>query len=433
MKRILILTLLVMAVACNEKDDLPGQGAGNPLSECVLPAVVQAGEDLLVQWNGFGDAPSVSLVSEDGDVFEMEVSVVTGSGIVFSVPYALEPGQYDVMSGDAKLGTVEITAPDMPVTGLKVPSGAGQGEEVTVEGLGFEEGCAAVLVDSEGKEHILEVVLTYSGISLMIPEDIDEGDYDIFLIQGGLRWQLSSSFSVYEDLVVKTLSRIDYYTPYTGSVMMKTSWSIMREAPVTLTVSEYVIDGDEEYLQCYDEYQSGPDGYFSLVHDGFDSSNDMGVSYVRNAEGTVTQADVLIYGHDEVTPFVWTYDPDGFLTDISSPKRSFRSFTYEAGNLVKFRNTGFEYSGPQLVNHPAACDVIWGYMAVMEKSDPFVYIPYFMGWYAKSSSRLPSKMLSPSPTGTGTDTYELSYEFDSDGYVIRMSWGSDYVEYHYSA
>lgn len=319
----------------------------------------------------------------------------------------------------------------MPVTGLKMPVGAKQGEEVAVDGIGFEEGCTVVLVDADGNEYTLDTELTYSGISVVIPDDLSGGTYKLYLVQDGMEWLMSGSFSVYKDIVIKTLTRVDYYSPYIGTMMLRLSWEIGRDDPVTLTVSEYVIDGAEESLEAYDRYVCDDAGRFTLDHDGFEASNDMNMSYVRNPDGVVTLADVLIYGDNEATPFTWTYAPDGFLTDISSPKRSLRSFSYEGGNLVKFRNTSFEYSDPALVNNPSAPDVIWGYMSLMEKNDPFIYFPYLLGWYAKASAQLPTAMLSPSPTGTGTETYQLTYEFNADGYVARMSWNSDYVVYNY--
>ena len=422
---------VLLTVSCNDVDRLSGTGTGSTLSECVLPESVVAGEDVLVQWNGFPENPVITMVSEDGTSYEVELTVVTSSGVVFLVPSSLTPGTYMVKSGQDELGTIEILPADMPVAGLKIPSGAKQGEEIAVDGIGFEEGCVAFLVDAEGNEYVLETELTYSGISVVIPDDLVEGSYEVYLAQDGMEWLLLGSFSVYKDIVIKTLTRVDYYSPYIGTMMLRLSWEIMRDDPVTLTVSETVVDGEEESLEAYDRYVCDDAGRFTLDHDGFEASNDMNMSYMRNADGVVTQADVLIYGDSETTPFTWTYDADGFLTDISSPKRSLRSFSYEGGNLVKFRNTSFEYSDQSLVNHQCACDVVWGYMSLMEKNDPFIYFPYLLGWYTKASSQLPTAMLSPSPTGTGTDTHALAYEFDDEGYVTRMSWASDYVVYYY--
>lgn len=436
MRKILTLLFLVfLAVACNDKDGLSGPQAENPLSECVLPASALAGGEVLVQWNGFPEDPAISMVGEDGTVYDAEVTVVTASGLIFLVPSLLTPGTYMVKSGQDELGTMEILPAEMPVTGLKMPSGAKTGEEIAVDGIGFEEGCVAVLVDSEGNEHPLETELTYSGISVMIPDDMAEGTYSVYLVQDGMEWLLSGSFSVYKEVVVKTLTRVNYYSPYIGTMTLRLSWEINRDDPVTLTVSETVINGQEESLEAYDMYVCDATGLFTLDHDGFEASNDLEMSYDRDADGVVTQSDVLIYGKKEATPFTWTYDADGFLTDISSPTRSFRSFSYEEGNLVRFMNTSFEYSDPALVAHPSAPDVVWGYMSLMEKNDPFICFPFLLGWYDKASAQLPTKMISPSPEGKEPVESALAYGFDEDGYPVAMSWtegNSEYrVEYIY--
>lgn len=436
MRKILtLLFLALVAIACNDKDGLSGPGAENPLSECVLPASALAGGEVLVQWNGFPEDPVISMVSEDGTSYEVEVTVVTASGLVFLVPSSLTPGTYMVKSGQDELGTMEILPAEMPVTGLKMPSGAKTGEEIAVDGIGFEEGCVAVLVDAEGNEYSLETELTYSGISVVIPDDLAEGAYKVYLVQDGMEWLLSGSFQVYRDVVLKTLTHVSYYSPYVGTMTLRLSWEINREDPVTLTVSETVIDGEEESLEAYDMYVCDAAGLFTLDHDGFEASNDLSMSYDKDADGVVTQSDVLIFGKKEPTPFTWTYDADGFLTDISSPTRSFRSFSYEEGNLVRFMNTSFEYSDPALVGHPSAPDVVWGYMSLMEKNDPFISFPFLLGWYDKASAKLPTKMISPSPTGTGTVECGLTYGFDEDGYPVSMSWtegNSEYrVEYIY--
>jgi hypothetical protein len=66
-------------------------------------------------------------------------------------------------------------------------------------------------------------------------------------------------------------------------------------------------------------------------------------------------------------------------------------------------------------------------MALMEQNDPFVYIPYLLGWYTKKSVYLPTSMVLPSPTGTGTVSHSLDYEFDESGYVVKMMWASSSI------
>ena len=173
------------------------------------------------------------------------------------------------------------------------------------------------------------------------------------------------------------------------------------------------------------------DGNFKLTHDGFESSNDLAMSYICNSEGTVTKSDVLIYGNSKTTAFTWSYNSEGYLTNIASPTLSFRSLEYTEGNLTTFRNTSFEYGDDKLINHPSAPDVAWAYMAMMENNDPFVYFPYLLGWYTKSSVQLPVAVILPDPIGTGTVRNEITYTFDEEGYVKKMEWNSYEIDFVY--
>ena len=438
-KRILtILICLVAAVACEHAEGPGGQGAGNPLAECVLPESVRAGEDVLVQWNGFAQDAVVRLVSAEGAEHEVVIDVVTASGLVFTVSADIAPGKYalliDQNGQSVELGVLEVLAAGMPVTGLKVPSGVKEGEAVHFDGIGFEDGCELVFVNSDGSEYTVEAELTYSGVSVSVPSNVVPGTYEVYLHQNGMKWLLSSSFSVYGALVVKTLQRLDLYSPYIGTVKLRQSWEIVSREPAELAVSEYLVDGGEISLNASDRYVSEDGTFFELAADGREQSNDMEMTYQIDESGSVFQADVLIYGKKVPTSFTWSYDAEGFLNEISSPDRSFRSFSYEDGNMTGFRNTVFVYDDPELVNHPDAADAVWAYIAMQELNDPFVCIPYLMGWNIRSSCQLPTavKMPDPSdPSGIKTVTEPLEYEFDEDGYVSKMSWGKEHIDFVY--
>ena len=436
MKRIgnflLAMALAFVAVSCTTVNPEPGpvQDGQDPLADCTFPKSVKAGGEVVMQWNGFDENAQIVLVAADSQEYPMQVKVVTDYGLTFKVPAKTPAGTYMVVlvqDGRTELGEITVTAADMPVTGLKVPEGAQQGETVVIEGIGFEDGCSVVAVDKDGQETVLGSELSYLGLSVIIPDDFAEGVYALYLIQDEMRWLLTESFSVYKELVVKNLSRIDYYTDYDGQSLLRMTWEISRETPVTLRISESLVEGDVVTLNAYDEYVQGEDGFFSLVNDGLEVSNNIKMSYTRDFEGKVTVADVLRYGKKETTPFTWTYDPDGFLTDISSTK-SLSSFEYANGNMTAFGTRAFEFADAELVNNPAAPDVVWGYMSLLKIEEPFMFVPYFLGWYTKASAQLPTAMLVPSPIGTGTDTCPLSYDFDEDGYVVRMSFGGDSLE-----
>ena len=427
-KLLIILVALLAAVSCNGLDDMRGSGGENPLDTCVLPSAVQAGDEALVQWNGFAKDAKIWLVSGDGQEYEVAVKVLTDSGIMFVVPASLPAGVYSLVldqSGRKVLGNIDILAADMPVTGIKVPAGVVIGEELLIEGIGFEEGCAILLVDSAGNEYEAEASVVLSGLSVQLPPEVKKGTYEMYLVQNG-SWLISSSFTVYGKSGPKTLVRLDYISPYLNSSKLRLSWEVNRGDPITLTLSEYLIEGEEETLQAYDQYVCDATGTFKLEHDEFETSNDLMMSYTRDEDGAVTVADVQIYGSDKMTAFIWTYDGDGYLTNVASANFS-RSLTYSSGNLTKFWTTRFEYKDAEQTNHLSAPDVVWAYMALKDTSDPFVYFPYLLGWYTKASAQLPTAIAIPSPVGTGTIKNDLTYTFDDEGYVEKMAWGSEEI------
>lgn len=432
MRKLVFIFILFLAVSCVDKGEDPaGNGASDPLSQWVIPESVHAGGEGIVQWSGFAEGDRIYLVSASGTDYELTVKAVTGSGLICIVSPSVPSGKYMLVLDNGKrvdLGEVDVLPQVIPVTGIKVPAGATQGETVYISGLGFGPDCLIVLADGE-TEIRLHGAITYDGVSVVLPEDLPAGDYSVYLEQDGGRWQLASSFNVYEEMKVKTFCGVRYDAPYTGTARLLLEWMVDTSGPLTLTLSEYLVDGGETSLEAYDRYVCGEDGVFVLEHDGFESSNDIEMEYTRDSDGNVTSSDVLIYGKSVPTSFIWTYDQDGNLVEISSPTMAFRSMEYTDGDLTLFRQTSFAYSQESLLNNPYASDVVWGYMAMKETVDPFVYFPYLLGWYSPKSTRLPVSMSVPSYDGSGVDVYTLSYEFDDDGYVTRMSWKEGSASY----
>ena len=436
-KLFLILATVISFVSC-VKENGPSGSAENPLNECLCPATVRAGGEGIIQWNGFTEGDALALVTDSAVEYPLEAKVVTASGLIFTVPSDVPAGEYQlVLLGDVRkeLGRIMVLELLCPVSGVDIPAQAIIGETVDITGLGFEEGCTIVMVDDGGVEYALVPQLTYSGVSMVIPDDMPEGIYSVYLLQGGVRWVLSSSFEVCKDIVIKKYRQIRYFYPYSGDDMIMMSWNVSQEEPVTLTVSEYLVSEGEITLNAYDSYVADGDDRFVLSYDGLEISNAVEMSYQLDASGSVASSDVRFYGKKTSTAVGWTYDADGYLTSIYSPTMVLRSMEYEDGNLTVFRQTRFKYDDPALVNSPYAPDVVWGYMSLQEYMDPYVYVPYLMGWYTRASRQLPTSFFTPSPTGAGEVEHAVEYEFDEDGYVIKMSWAegssSYWVEYLY--
>ena len=429
MRRLLFL-LLAFFVAASCIDSQTGDDTGivtDPVSECVVPPSARSGAEVILQWNGFTDDASVILRSASGDETLVYIKVITRSGMIFVVPPGTEPGMYGlflVQDGEHDLGSIEILPPLIPVSGVSVPSSCMAGETVTVKGTGFKPSSSVVLVGKDGSKHEIETEYGAGGLSFVVPDGIPEGEYSVYLVQDGNEWLLSGALSV-QALSMKKLASVAYQGPYMGTTQIRYTWKVTEDEPLRILLVEATVDaGGNVDEGSYDEYTAVAENAFEMTNDGMEASNDLSMTYSFDQDGRVVTSDVLIYGKSQPTEFTWSYDNDGYLLDVtyvaSSGLRTFREISYDKGNLVRFRNTEFVYDDETLKNHPAAPDVVWGYMAVMEKFDPFVYFPYLLGWYDMKSSSLPTAMTIAS--GTGTVTLPVGYAFDDDGYVVEMKW-----------
>ena len=210
---------------------------------------------------------------------------------------------------------------------------------------------------------------------------------------------------------------------------------------MTLEIADYTIEAGVETKGIYDVYASQGTNEFELYYEEREESYCLDMSYGRDEDGTVQYSDVLRYGKSSPTHIKWTYNEDGQLLAVGvDGNKAIRSMEYADGNLVNFRATSFSYAGEPKMNASYALDVVWGYMAVMDGAEePFVYIPYLLGWHRNTEPvQLPSSvyLLDPSDyTGAAMLEYPLAYEFDADGYVSKMSWmredGAHWIEYQY--
>ena len=389
MKKLLLLFLCIAAlVSCGGDEGVLGPDSGNPLSECALPDTVQAGSELVLQWNGFEDAAAIALKSSAVE-YDLEVEVVTSSGLIALVPREVTPGVYDVMltqSVSMKLGAVEVTPADPE-------SGSDENPDT-----GDEPG-----TDPEPEP----------GTD---PEPEPGTDPD-----PGVDPEPGPEPPVDPEVPVekKKLVRLEM-TPYLGSAQQMIAWDI---EPEVLRIS--VTDLTDNQVAYYDGYyvSSSPFSY-DLLDDGFEESENIEIDYVMSSDGNVQTTELVRYkGTDSVT---WMYDQNGRITEVSSSKQTYLSIGYTGDNISSFSSVTFEYGDPSLVNNAEAADPIWGYMSLTTNGykEPFLYIPYLMGWYRPQSAALPTSMSSPSSDGEGVDTSSLNYDFDEDGYVTGMSWKS---------
>lgn len=466
MKKILYLFVIALSFAACSGEEQPvvgnqndtsnsgnnanngnGSGNGGQQTEIICPESVRAGEEGLIQWDGFKEGDALCLSSKGGEDIQLEIKAMTSSGLTFYVPETVPAGKYMlvlVRDSRKELGEIEILEMSCPVSAVSVPSAVTCGDVLEITGLGFKEGCVIVLKDAENNEYEFDAQLTDLGVVVTVPEDMPAGVYDVYLVQSGKTWPLGTGLQVRElprEEVIKELVGLRYIYPYDGEIMSMTSWTVSAGEPTTLEVASYTIEAGVETKDSYDNYVSYDQVNFVLDHDGMEISNDIEMSYVRSDEGTVEKTDVVLFGKTVPTEVLWTYDEEGRLVDIASEKGSFSSMEYdEAGNLFRFHAMNFGYSDTSLLNAAYAHDAVWGYMAVMSAhKDPFIYIPYMLGWQKVAQQvQLPSSVYLPDPvdyTGSTLIEHPFAYEFDEDGYVMKMSWtiegNSHWIEYIY--
>lgn len=266
----------------------------------------------------------------------------------------------------------------------------------------------------------MESSLDSRGIVVRIPSVMPEGQYEVYISYMDCEWFVAA---VSVSSAAKRLVSITYVGPYFGSTEVAYSWTVDEESS-EIVLTESLVENGVFAENASDVYESDGPMSYKLTVDGLEMSNDVSMSYILDTDGKVTASDVILYGNDKPTRFEWSYDADDRLSEVTfisnRGEGTFASLEYQDGNIVRFNSRFFEYSDPELKNNPYAPSVVWGYMAVQEKFDPFLYFPYLTGLYRTDSPLLPTSF--KYNDGGGEVTCPLSYTFDDDGYVLEMGW-----------
>lgn len=418
----ILLTILCLGSCSREGSGSMSDSVVDPVSECVVPSNATGGEDVILQWNGFVQDDVIVLSGSSGEHI-VRIQKVTGSGLIFYVPFAMEPGRYAVIlrrEADEQLGMMDISAPDIPFVGVSLPSSVIAGEDLLIAGSGYDRTVIVTFVSSEGERIRMESSLDSRGIVVLIPSVMPEGQYEVYISYMDCEWFVAA---VSVSSAAKRLVSITYVGPYFGSTEVAYSWTVDEESS-EIVLTESLVENGVFAENASDVYESDGPMSYKLTVDGLEMSNDVSMSYILDTDGKVTASDVILYGNDEPTRFEWSYDADDRLSEVTfisnRGEGTFASLEYQDGNIVRFNSRFFEYSDPELKNNPYAPSVVWAYMAVQEKFDPFLYFPYLTGLYRTDSPLLPTSF--KYNDGGGEVTCPLSYTFDDDGYVLEMSW-----------
>lgn len=443
MNRLYILTLaIVLAVSCQDKGHLDGNGS-NPLDNCVISESAQAGMEAVAQWNGFEDSAMLFIKGEDGKEHKAEISVITSSGIIFRIPHGISAGQYIVIleqsGGRQTIGAIEILEPDLPVTGLKVPTVVESGEPFIIEGTGFDSGHRLFLV-RDGEKFILDQETVTSGLKITMPENLNNGEYLLYLSNGTSQWLLSDSFNI---AVRKVLESVSKKVLLDGDYIRTTQYKASYQENAVKAIefrSALVQPGEEPVEEAYDRYVLGEDGVFR-AEGGSSSSLNINFGYDRGADNNIYSADVLRFSRNNpdgtMRTFTFVYDaagrPEKVTFVLDGVTRSLQTYFYENENLVGTALSTFAYDETGLKNNPFGADVAMGYDMMVMTDEPFLFFPYLMGEHPFYSRELPSAVLEPTGAMGALEKKIVTYEFDKDGYVVRMSWngGRSELDFQY--
>lgn len=441
MKKILILSVLVLLASCQEKDSLGGDGR-NPLEDCVVSSDVRPGGEVVIQWNGFGSSPVLLLSGAGGREYPVSADVVTASGLIFRIPSDVPPGVYSVFmnAGDRiLLGSLEVLPPDMPVTGISFPRAVEPGKDFIVRGVGFSENVVLKLAGS-GEARVLEYEKVSSGAKVKMPSDMALDVYSLYLSDGVDEWLLSDSFTV---TVRKKLLSVSRQAPLQDEVVYRSGYEVEYEGDevkaIVFTASQ-LENGVVLSEEVHDRYVLGSDGVFR-AEGGQSSSLNLNFGYERDGEGRILAADVLRFSRNNpdgaMRSFGWNYDSEGRPLNVTfvldGVTRSLQVYFYENDNLVETMFSVFVYDDNSLRNNPFAADVAMGYEVMSILDEPFLFAPFLMGEHPFVSANLPSAIMEPSGLMGSLVRKDVAYQFDADGYVVRMSWnaGSDCLDFEY--
>ena len=434
MKRVLIFFLaLVLFSACDNQEQALG-GGHNPLSDIVLTGAAAPGEEIVIQWSGFGNNAKVSLVDLAGNEYEAEIRVITSSGLIFIVPNGLMPGEYGVLLGESQnIGTITVLQSDMPVTGISYPPAVSPGETFSFSGIGLDASYGLLLFSGSERTQLYSQVSS-SGLDCMIPADFKTGVYSLILTDGENEWILSNSFKVMKR---KKLLAVWMEKPYDGDVIERDEYRLeFQESVLTAIVYRSCLLQDGQMLEdeepSYDRYVKVSDDEFA-VEDMDISSLNYGFKYTYTADGKLLSADVHRYSSKEPAgvhrEFTWLYDnasglPVAVRCDLNGTVITMQNYIYEDGNMVETNRNYFVYDDPTLENTPFGPDTAHAFDMMQYKDEPFLFFPYLLGRHPFTSRLLPDGHMAVSGP-TSREKVPFTYEYDEDGYVTSMSWKSE--------
>ena len=319
-----------------------------------------------------------------------------------------------------------------PIKNLVYPTELHMGQNMTIQGEGFNSTAKVYLEDIDGKRsEALEIISTENGLTCHVPSNLkSQAFYTIVLTQDGGEWKSEIKAVA---LLIKRLNSImipvagytedtfDEEGNPTGSIWIEpkqifTEFNYDEQGRLT-EIIEYTqingqIEGEKEVSATFD-YSSNNQIIVTFNNSMEYSSATFEVK--NNQVETCTVLDVW----DESYVYEWTYN-EGYLTQITetgSQEEPIWKFTYNSDNNLKDimsygSNMPFEYGNQNAygINVP-----------LLLTDDIFIKYAAYLGLTGKNSKNIPEKYyLIGSEEGI-----HIEGSTDNDGYLTNLSLSTE--------
>lgn len=289
-----------------------------------------------------------------------------------------------------------------PIKKLVYPTELHMGQNMTIQGEGFNSTAKIYLEDIDGKRsEALEIISTENGLTCHVPSNLkSQAFYTIVLTQDGGEWKSEIKAVA---LLIKRLNSI--MIPVAG-YWEYTAWS--EEEPWGPTDSIWIAPKQNTTTFEYNTVNQ----IKVVVHNSIEYSS-ITFEVKNNQVETCTVLDVW----DESYVYEWTYN-EGYLTQITEAgtQEPIWEATYSDYNLKDIMTYGsnipFEY-GTQYaygVNVP-----------LLLTDDTFIKYAGFLGLTGRNSKNIPEKYyLTGSEEGI-----HIEGSTDNDGYLTNLSLSTE--------
>lgn len=424
----MLCTLCVMS-ACSDDDD--NFDVSVPVTEIVVPAVVQAGGELIIAGNGFSKDCKI-ILRDDAQSQEITVAERLSASIGCSVPKTLTPGEYTVIlvqGGEWPLRKITVLEegavnPSIPVSALMLPKGpVTAGEEVTIQGLGFAKNCEILLKVGEEWQK-MEITASNTGVKFTLPATFTAGVYPVMLKQDGGEWTIGEI--TVEAKAVEVRNQIDKITHKEDGDEEVSNFTYDEQGRINLIE---VLRNGEKYKKVLFIWADDKltVQYFTVDRSSgeyYDDPDYVGDYTLGADRKTVQSIESGWFGDNET--YACTYFPDGYLNMIGEDCK----YTMEGNNIQAYTkgsdNYILSYEGGQA--NKCVIDLMGEilYYWYIETEDQ--YYARIAGIAGSIPEQLPS-----SATYLGETEEEnfpvgdVEYETYGDGYISKIIFDDGHV------